>query len=274
MENTSHSFNRDRLAVDLRRLGLKHGDSVYVHSSMKRVGWIEGGVTALIDAFLDVLGADGTLLVPTHTYSFTGLGGQPYDKTTTPTGLGAFPEAVRAYPGAYRSGHGSHSSAAIGKNAVYFTENHDPTFAMGYDSPLNRLYRAGGKVLLLGVTHKTNTSIHLAESLAETGYNTLHYDASWGNSVHRLNDRGETELHIQSEFPGCSSKFDILDPHFVQAGIVQKGRIGDADSQLLQMKPMLDITISLLKKDRAMFFCENEKCPCCPPRRKHLAETR
>ena len=166
MNQTTPAVDFKQLVADLKKIGLKNGDDVYVHSSLKSIGWIEGGPASLIDAFLEVLGTEGTLLVPTHTYCFTKRGVPPYNKHATPTVLGAFPEAVRLHSRALRSDNGSHSSAAIGKNAEYYTASHDKAFAMGYDSPLNRLYCNHGKILLLGVTHKANTSIHLVAEQA------------------------------------------------------------------------------------------------------------
>ena len=121
----------DHLIEDLQKVGLCPGDTVYVHTSLKRIGWIEGGANALIDAFVKVLGVHGTLAVPTHTLSFVDLGVPPYDPAQTPTYLGALPNAVRSHPSAHRSGHASHSSAAIGEHAAYLTENHDPRHALG-----------------------------------------------------------------------------------------------------------------------------------------------
>src|SRR5215467_1319735 len=115
---------RASLAADLRALGLRPGSVVIVHSSLSSLGWVCGGPVAVVEALLDVLGPNGTLVVPTH----SGDNSDPaewrrppvpetwwpiirehmpaYDPARTPsTGVGIIPETVRTWPGALRSNH-------------------------------------------------------------------------------------------------------------------------------------------------------------------------
>ena len=262
----------DTLVSDLRGIGLRESDIVYVHSSMKKVGWIEGGIVTLVEAFLHVLGSEGTLAVPTHTYSFTGKDEPPFDRENSICQTGAFCEAVRKYPGAKRSGNASHSSAAVGKLAEYITSNHDPANAVGYESPLYRIYVSGGKVLLLGVSQVSNTMIHLAEFLSGVPYTDLHYDSSWNNSTHEILADGTIVETVQTKFCGCSGKFKIMDEILSAAGAMTRGMIGDADSRLIDAKYMVDAATELIKKTPEIFFCDNARCPCCPPRRAYMKE--
>lgn len=269
METERRVLTREELAEDLARLGLRAGDSVYVHTAMKRIGWLEGGPGTLIEAFLDVLGPEGTLAVPTHTLSLTGQ--PPYDPKESSTMLGKFPEAVWRDPRACRSGHASHSSAAIGAQAGFLTAGHDPCHALGYDSPLHRLYRSGGRILLLGVTHEANTALHLAESLSGVPYTKLPYDASWGTDTHAVAPGGGVVRHTQVEYPGCSGEFDRIRPH-IPEGAAQTGKVGAADATLLEARPLLDATVELLRRQPDFFLCRAESCPCCPSRRALLRE--
>lgn len=260
----------ERLAEDMRKLGLKPGDTVYAHTSLKRVGWLENGPDTLTEAFMKALGADGTLAVPTHTLSFAGLGVEAYRADRTPSVLGAYPNALWRTPGARRSGHGSHSSAALGRQAAFLTENHDPHNALGYDSPLHRLYRAGGKVLLVGVTHRANTMIHLAESISGVPYVRLHYNAAWGNDVRVEQQDGTVQSFAQAEFPGCSGRFDRIEGDLRRGGMVRFGRLGCADAQLVDAAGLVDTAVGLLRIEPGFFLCTDEGCPCCPARRALL----
>lgn len=267
MEKRQQALGRDRLAEDLTQLGLATGDMVYVHTSMKQIGWIDGGAGTLIDAFGAVLGAEGTLAAPTHTLSF--LAWPPYDAERTPTSLGAFPEAVRRHPRALRSGHATHSSAAIGAQAAYLTANHDPCDALGYDSPLHRLYRQGGRIVLLGVTHKANTSLHLAEALSGVPYTRLPYDASWGAQTHAVQPGGAVRRFTQRAFPGCSTMFDRIAP-CLPAEAVRRGKVGAADAILLEAAPLVDTAVGILRQTADFFLCASPQCPCCPSRHAML----
>lgn len=266
----SDNVCQESLACDLIRIGLVPGDMVYVHSSMKKIGWIQGGPEALVQAFLEVLGPEGTLAVPTHTLSFPGRGAEPFDAMSTPTVLGLFPEIVRRYPGALRSGHASHSSAAIGAKASFLTKGHDPCHALAEQSPLYRLCRNGGRILLIGVDNTSNTSIHLAESLAEMPYTSLPYDASWGNCTAALLEDGTVHTYLQREYPGCSEQFEVLESLFEKAGIVKKGMIGNAPSRLIEAGPMLECVIHALQKNPMLLLCTDQNCPCCPARRDFM----
>lgn len=261
-------INKTRLIEDLTALGLRCGDSVYVHTAMKQIGWIEGGAAALLEAFLEVLGPEGTLAVPTHTLSFPGRTPEPYVPGETPTLLGRFPEEVRRHPQALRSGHASHSSAAIGAQAAFLTGGHDPAHALGKDSPLYRLSRSGGKTLLLGVDNRANTAIHLAESLAGMPYVRLPYDASWGDETAARLPDGSIQRVRQVEYPGCSEEFERLALLFAEAGIVRTGRVGRAQARLCDTGRMVELAQAALRQQPDMLLCSDADCPCCPARHR------
>src|SRR5947207_9688500 len=170
------------LRSDLRALGLRSGDVVMVHSSVRSVGFVVGGSQAVVQALLDVIGPDGTLVVPTHTSDNcdpAGWGNPPvpeawwpvireqapgFDPARTPSRwMGVIAETVRTWPGALRSDHPRLSFAALGAHAADITGTHQLDDALGERSPLGTVYRLDGKVLLLGCGHDSNTSLHLAE---------------------------------------------------------------------------------------------------------------
>ena len=262
-------FTIEELKSSLLRLGLVPGDAVYVHTSLKSIGAIEGGPNGLIEAFLKALGPDGTLAVPCHSLSFTGLGLAPYDPKNSHGTTGAFPEAVRKYPGAARSAHPSHSSAAVGARAGTLTEGHQLTNPLGFDSPLHRLYRRGGKVLLLGVGHTANTSLHLAESLAGMPYTRLSYDSTWGEP-YMVDDGGAVVSVPQEQYPGCSDHFDVMDELFTNKGITRYGLVGNAVCQLMEMNEMVDCTVEILREKPDFLLCYRPECPACQKRRDYL----
>jgi aminoglycoside 3-N-acetyltransferase len=170
------------LTEQLRSCGLEEGQTVLVHLAMSKLGWIIGGAEAVILALLAAVGASGTIMMPTHTSNNTDPSEwqhppvpeewwqtirdhtPAYNPSTTPTmGMGVVPELLRTWPGAVRSAHPAFSMAALGPCAKYLVADHALNEDAGDRSPLGKLYEIDGHVLLLGVDHWNNTSLHLAE---------------------------------------------------------------------------------------------------------------
>jgi aminoglycoside 3-N-acetyltransferase len=173
---------RRSLGRQLTELGVRPGSVLLVHSSVKAIGWVVGGALAVVQALLDALGPDGTLVVPTHTPENSdpaGWSNPPvpqswwpvirehmpgFDPAVTPSRwMGTVPELVRRWPGALRSDHPQVSFAAIGPAAVSIVGGHAVDDMLGESSPVGRIYAADGDVLLLGAGHGSNSSLHLAE---------------------------------------------------------------------------------------------------------------
>lgn len=172
----------DSLAAELRRLRIRPGQTVLVHSSLSSLGWVCGGAVAVVEALLAVLGSDGTLVVPTHTGDLSdpsGWANPPVPeawwetirahmpacqsaKHTQPRD-GSGPEVLRTWPGAWRSDHPHLSFAAVGPDGSRITARHELADGLGEGSPLARLYELSALVLLLGVGHDRNTSLPLAQ---------------------------------------------------------------------------------------------------------------
>lgn len=170
------------LSKQFRDLGVKEGMTLLVHSSLSSLGWVCGGAATVILALEEVLGGDGTLAMPTNSTDLSDPAGwnhpavpekwwqeirdwtPAYSPDLTPTRqMGAISECFRKQDGTLRSGHPLVSFAARGKNARFITEDHSLSYSLGEGSPLARIYDLNGYVLLLGVGHGNNTSIHLAE---------------------------------------------------------------------------------------------------------------
>src|SRR5512145_3308437 len=140
--------------------GLAAGQTVLVHSSLSRLGWVVGGAVDVLRALLTVLGSTGTLMMPTHTgdnsdpatwcnppvpepsWPITRQNRPAYDPARTPTrGMGVIPELFRTWPGVLRSAHPFVSFAAYGPQAAYLTADHlNLELPLGEDSPLGKLY--------------------------------------------------------------------------------------------------------------------------------------
>jgi len=175
---------REKITIDLRSLGLKEGDVVVVHSSLSSLGWVCGGAVAVVQALIDVIGKDGTIIMPSQTgdYSDPCYWESPpvpkewwktiketmpafNEKITPSLGMGKIAETFRNFPNVIRSSHPQVSFTGWGKFAKELLKNHPLDYGLGKNSPLDKLYNLDidSKILLLGVSYDSNTSFHLAE---------------------------------------------------------------------------------------------------------------
>lgn len=247
----------DWLVDGLRELGILAGDVVLVHSSLKGLGWVEGGPNVVIDALLQSVGEEGTILFPTLTGTKDDGPKSPptIDLAATPCWTGIIPETARQRPDAVRSIHPTHSVTAVGANREFWTRGHeDGESPCDEASPYYRLMEHGGKILLLGgVTHDSNTSLHCIEEIAQVPY---HLQAEATDGVVQL-PNGEqvivrNHLHLwQNRYSHLNLKrdFTVVSDPLLQAGAQRSHRIGETDSTLIDARMMREVLIPILRSD-------------------------
>ena len=158
-------LNKEILKKDLKKLGIKKGDKLMVHSSLSALGRVEGGAKAICFALMETIGEEGILMMPTFNHDAPFKKGGPgyYSPQETPTSNGMVPDTFWRMKGVYRSLNPTHPFAAWGKEAKKYVENHHQVTTMGKNSSLHLLEKNKGKVLLLGVDYRANTFHHTVE---------------------------------------------------------------------------------------------------------------
>jgi len=142
-------------------LGVERGDTVLLHSSLSEFGYVEGGADTVLNAVIEALGEEGTLMLPTFTFSW--IGAEPYERERTPSILGTIPNVFWPREGVLRSDHPTHSFAAAGRHAQHLLAGHDASMApIAKEGPIGKLARLGGKVLML-CRRGPNTTMHAGE---------------------------------------------------------------------------------------------------------------
>ncbi len=260
IEETGSPRTRESLASDLRALGLEAGDTAIVHSSLSSLGWVNGGAVAVVQALCDVVTADGTIVVPTHSYNYVDPAGwrdspvpeawiatlretlPAFEPGLAPTTrMGQIVEVFRGLPGAIRSRHPVTSFAAWGRHARSVTEGHTYKNGQGEGSPLARVYDLDGKILLLGVGYDRNTSFHLAEyRVADTA------------RLRKLLPVPEEGRVVWREFDEISFMSDAwlmeLGEAFEAAGHGRVGAVGSAVARLLSQRQAVDFAVGWLRR--------------------------
>ena len=224
---------------DLRDLGLKPGDIVMVHSSLSSFGYVEDGADAVIEALLETMGPEGTVMVPTYSTNRrkTGRGTDqeilPYDPQTTPVWTGTIPETFRKRKEAIRSLHPTHSLTAIGPRAKELIES------------LHKLVEWNGYVLLLGVDLHVNSAMHLSEDIAKPPQYLRREEA---------NREREVDGRKVRAVEGPWADFTKMEEAYLQRGIMKTGTIGEATVRLLKARPMVELFAEALRQNPDRFY--------------------
>lgn len=254
------------LTSDLRGLGDLAGATVLIHSSLSALGFVCGGPQAVVEALLAAVGSSGTLVMPTHsahlsdpaawrnpavpeTWWATIRANMPiFDAATTPTReMGAVVEVFRDHPAARRSSHPQTSFAALGPQAARMCGEHQLPHRLGERSPLERLYEAGGWVLLLGVDHSVNTSLHLAEYRSpQAACRHVGNRIPVGYGVGGTDWVEVDDVDIDAgDFAEIGSAYEAAKPDAVRVGTV-----GQATARMLPMPPLVDFAVGWMAEHR------------------------
>ena len=252
-----NNLTKQDIVHGLRSGGLHHGSHVLLHSSLSSMGKVEGGADTVLDAILEVIGATGTLIAPTLTGDETLCAAKPpiFDVKESKCWTGKIPETLRLRPDSTRSHHPTHSVSAIGGKAKELTQWHLHSVTPCDEwSPYGLLAQEDeGFIVLLGVDHESNTTMHHVEELAGCDY---HMQPTPVRAVVRF--EGEQKvvtsfLHIY----GQERHFDAVEPLLLERGIQRNVTIGNATVRIIRSKPFVQVTLAALRAN-PRFLCLDE----------------
>ena len=224
-------YTHEKLTEDFTALGIGQADTLFIHSSFKSLGPVEGGAGTVISGLEAAVGKEGLILMPT----FSLLPSREervaaWNVNKTPSTVGWLTEFFRQMPDTYRSDHYSHAVAARGKDAKAFVSDHlrregyespwdhhpwGKTY--GTHSPMFRAYKANAKILMIGVDYETSTYIHLVE--------VIHWNK-------RITDDPQAE-YIRLKRPELGAFWE-------EFGQLKQGRVGDSMCRLFHIKTYVD----------------------------------
>ena len=248
------SLTKEQLINDLKSLGIEAGDIALVHSSLSKIGYIENGPETFVQALQEVLSDKGTLLMPTSPnaeYQYDFIKKKPvFDVLNTPSKTGKITEVFRQTKDVVRSVHPTEPVAAWGNNSKWFVEGHfDELTPYTKNSPFARVSEAGGKLIYVGVTlDNAGTNLHTLEDAVDFKF-PIYADEIF--EVEVIDEKGEkhsvkTKVH-NPEF-SKKRKCDQLIPLFEQAGILTRGKIGEAHTLVFDAKGFFETMVKLYNK--------------------------
>lgn len=227
------------------------GGVLLVHCAFSRVRPIEQGPLGLIQALQAAVGPTGTLVMP----SMTDDDDHVFDPQQTPChGMGVVAQTFWQLPNVLRS-DSPHAFAAHGPHAAAITAPHPVEVPHGLDSPVGRVYALDGQVLLLGVGHDANTTLHLAEALAEVRYRRPKSALVRQAGQIRRVDYGETDH--------CCANFNLVEGWLDAAQRQRRGPVGAADARLARSQVIVQVATAQLQRDETIFlhpFGVDEEC--------------
>jgi aminoglycoside 3-N-acetyltransferase len=256
----------DSLAEQFAACGLQQGQMVIVHSALSRLGYVIGGPVAVIQALLRVVGPQGTIVMPTQTWKNLDPGRgvyhaenipeswwsairehlPAYDPAITPSvGMGVIAETLRTWPGAKRSLHPVRSFAAVGRHAAFLVADHALEDPFGETSPLGKLYASDGFILLIGVDHHSNTSLHLAEERANyPGKRSVQESSAiLVNGTRQWVTYRSRALDQDADFATIGSAYEAVHD-------IHPSHVGLAEVRLLRQRPLVDWAVPWLEQHR------------------------
>jgi aminoglycoside N3'-acetyltransferase len=234
---------RAELVAQLRSVGVTPGGVLLVHTSFRAVRPVEGGPAGLIAALRDALGPDGTLVMP----SWTGNDDEPFDPVQTPAAadLGVVADTFWRLPGVRRSSH-LFAFAAAGREAERIVADPLPLPPHIPASPVGRVHDLDGQVLLVGVDHDANTTLHFAELLAGVPYGV-------SKSCLVLTEGRPVRLEYR-ENDHCCMRFVLADDWLRARGLQREGRVGHAHARLARARDIVTVALEHLAADPLVFL--------------------
>lgn len=254
------------LEAYLRDLGVARGRDLILHSSLRKVGVVDGGGPTFIAALQAVLGPDATLLMPAYPLKKGAVehmqDPRPFHVATDPSTMGRITEDLRAMPGALRSAHPTHSVVALGPDAAAYTATHhrSPT-PCGPGSPFWRLSEKGGQILCVGVGIGKVTSHHVIEDKVPAFPLDIYFPGPLDKRVvfpdgheervpARAHDERWTLFRVDNDEQAYAEVYAAMRA----AGILREGPVGRAEGHLFRADDLDRVLADRLARDGTTIY--------------------
>lgn len=256
------AVTKQTIAEGLQQLGLEYGDTVLVRTALKNVGvQNENPAIALIQALLDVVGPNGTIvgLAFNRGSWFPWMYKKNVINLQTEPYTGGFAKALVDWPGSLRSMHPTNSFVALGGSACKIVDGHDENATCFF--PMEQLLKLDAKMILVGCVNTSPgfSTVHLVQEKLRLASRSL----LKGLQGTYFEKGGEVKLFKNKDFPGCSMGFSKFYTHYICKEKLSVGYVGNAYSILIGARDAFDIEYNILRKNSTFALCDNPGCFIC-----------
>jgi aminoglycoside 3-N-acetyltransferase len=239
-------------------LGLQAGDTVLVHSSYKSFGGVEGGPQDVIEALLEVLTPEGTLIMPAFNFDFNK--GKPWDVRTTPSQMGIITEIARTDPRFKRVFHPIYSFSIAGKHAGELTRKR---YKSSYEriSVFGRLRDLDGKIMVIGLSYNNSmTFFHHVEQMEGVDYRFIKQFTGEVTDENGNSWVDTFDMLVRDLDKGVHTMVDPMGALLEERGVIQSRRIGEADVKLMKASDVYRITaVEMRKNPNLLYYIEKNE---------------
>ncbi len=258
-------YTKAELISAIKSTGITKGDIIFSHSNIGFLGFPNGNkdpdyiFKIILDSFLDVIGREGTFIVPTFTYSFPKH--KIFDATTSKSTCGYFTEMFRKLSNSYRSNDPCVSVSAIGKYAKDFTKN-IPVNAYAENSFFDRFYKSEGKICNINLSSSFQTFLHYIERKLNVPYR---FDKAFNGIIikNSKKEKKESIIWVRYLTKGTQVNINSLGLLAEQIGLCKNASIGRGFISTITAKDTFDIIKKTLPR-RPWFLTEAEKLGIIP----------
>jgi aminoglycoside 3-N-acetyltransferase len=242
----------EKMVKEFRKLGVKEGDVLLVHSSYKSFGEVDGGPETVVRALEAALGAEGTLIMPTFNFDFNK--GVPWDVRKTRSKMGALTEVVRVDPRAKRVFHPFYSFAVLGKHAEMLGSLRYKS-AYERNSVFGKLRDLDGKIMVIGLSYNDSmTFFHHIEQMESVDYRFLKQFTGEVTDENGNTYTDTFEMLVRDIDKGVMTMVDPMGALMEQAGVIQSAKIGEAEVKLMKANEVYEFTAREMKRDPHLLY--------------------
>jgi aminoglycoside 3-N-acetyltransferase len=249
LKKNGKQISRNDLINFYNQIGIEKGDTLFVHSSLRNLGYILNGAEEIISSLVEFIDCkeSGTLMMPSFPNQVFGYDylkeNKFFDVNKTPSKMGVITEFFRQKFDCFRSYHPTHPVIAFGKKAKFYTSNHHKDITpFSKNSPFYKITQNQGKILLLGVKYDTLTSFHLLEDAVEDFIFKIYADEIFNIEIL---DNKPIYMKTKAHNPKFSllRRCNDLEYLFEESGSVRTAFLGDCKCYLIDASKMYDAMI-------------------------------